>query len=86
MIKAPREIQELAFRINTVMKQLTEEGVEPTSEQIAEVLSLPVNRVNDIIEVDRRKSTISLDQTVTFDDDETSSLADKIPSGDYKSF
>lgn len=86
MIKAPREIQELAFRINTVMKQLTEEGVEPTSEQIAEVLSLPVNRVNDIIEVDRRKSTISLDQTVTYDDEESSSLADKIPSGDYQEF
>lgn len=86
MIKAPREIQELAFRINTVIKQLTEEGVEPTSEQVAEVMSLSVNKVNDIIEVDRRKSTISLDQTYTFDDDDTMSLADKIPSGDYQEF
>lgn len=42
MIKAPREIQELAFRINCVIKQLTEEGVEPTSEQVAEVMSTSI--------------------------------------------
>ncbi len=86
MIKAPREIQELAYRINCVIRQLTDEGREPTSEQVAEFMSLPVDKVNDIIEVDRRKSTISLDQTFTFDDDDTMSLADKIPSGDYQEF
>lgn len=86
MIKAPREIQELAFRINCVIKQLTEEGVEPTSEQVAEAMSLSVSKINDIIEVDRRKSTISLDQACAFDDDDTMSLADKIPSGDYQEF
>ena len=86
MIKAPREIQELAYRINCVIRQLTDEGREPTSEQVAEFMSLPVDKVNDIIEVDRRKSTISLDQTFTFDDDDTMSLADKIPSGDYQAF
>lgn len=87
MIKAPREIQELAYRINMVIKQLTENGGnEPTSEQIAEILSLPVNKVLDIIEVDRRKSTLSLDQTLNLENDETISLADKIPSGDYQEF
>lgn len=87
MIKAPREIQELAFRINCIIKQLTEEeGQEPTSEQIAEIMSLSVNKVNDIIEVDRRKSTLSLDQTLSLEDDDTMSLADKIPSGDYQEF
>jgi len=84
MIKAPREIQELAFRINCVIKKLSEDGFEPTSEQIAEVMSLPVNKVNDIIEVDRRKSTISLDQTLAFEDDDAMALVDKIPSGDYQ--
>ena len=86
MIKAPREIQELAFRINCVIKKLTEDGCEPSSEQIAEAMSLPVNKINDIIEVDRRKSTISLDQTTTYDDEDSISLADKIPSGDYMEF
>lgn len=86
MIKAPREIQELAFRINSVMKRLTEEGQEATPENVAEVLSLPVTKINDIIEVDRRKSTISLDQTFSFEDDDSVSLGEKIPSGDYQAF
>ena len=86
MIKAPREIQELAFRINCVIKKLTEDGLEPTSEQIAEEMSLPLKKVNDVIEVDRRKSTISLDQTFAADDEDSSSLADKLPSGDYQEF
>lgn len=86
MIKAPREIQELAYRINCVIRQLNEGGIEePTSEQVAEAMSLPVNKINDIIEVDRRKSTISLDQSVSVEDD-TMSLGDKIPSGDYQEF
>ena len=84
MIKAPREIQELAYRINCVIKKLSEEGFdEPTSEQIAQIMELPVNKVNDIIEVDRRKHTLSLDQSITVEND-TISLADKIPSGDYQ--
>lgn len=87
MIKAPREIQELAFRINTVIKQLSEDGIEnPTNEQIAEAMSLPVKKINDVIEVDRRKSTISLDQTFSNNEDDCFSLADKIPAGDYQEF
>lgn len=86
MIKAPREVQELSYRINCVIKKLSEEGMEPTSEQVAEFMSLPLNKVNDVIEVDRRKSTISLDQSIMIDDDEITSLADKLPSGDYQEF
>lgn len=86
MIKAPREVQELSFRINMVMKQLAEDGIEPTPEQVAEIMSLPIKKINDVIEVDRRKSTLSLDQAITLEDDDTMSLADKIPSGDYQEF
>lgn len=86
MIKAPREIQELAYRINNVMKQLAKDGQEPSAEDIAHHLSLPVKKINDVIEVDRRKSTISLDQTFSFDEDDVTSLGDKIPSGDYQEF
>ena len=86
MIKAPREIQELAFRINCIIRKMTEDGIEPTAEEIAKEISLPVTKVNEIIEVDRRKNTISLDQATSFEDDDTVSLADKIPSGDYQGF
>lgn len=87
MIKAPREIQELAFRINNYIKQLVEEsGDEPTTEEVAKAMDVPVQKVNIAIEVDRRKSTISLDQTYNTLDDDNISLADKIPSGDHQEF
>lgn len=86
MIKAPREIQELAFKINKVIKKLAQEGFsEPTSEQVAEAMSLPVSKINDVREIDKRKSALSLDQSIGVEDD-TMSLADKIPSGDYQEF
>ena len=37
-------------------------------------------------DIDRRKSTISLDQTYSTDEDDMISLADKIPSGDYQEY
>lgn len=87
MIKAPREIQELAFRINNYIKQLVEEsGDEPTTEEVAKAMDVPVQKVHIAIEVDRRKSTISLDQTFNTSDDDNMSLADKIPSGDHQEF
>lgn len=87
MIKAPREIQELAYRINCFIKEYSIDGFdEPTAEQIAEKLSLSVKKVTDIIEVDRRKYTLSLDQCVNSDDDTKTTLIDKIPSGDYQEF
>lgn len=87
MIKAPREIQELAFRINNYIKQLVElSGDEPTNEEVAKAMDIPVQKVNIAIEVDRRKSTISLDQTFSSSDDDNLSLADKIPFGDYQEF
>lgn len=87
MIKAPREIQELACRINTVINQLSENGIDnPTNEQIAEALSIPVQKIGEVIEVDRRKSTLSLDQTYSSNEEDCFSLADKIPAGDYQEF
>ena len=57
MIKAPREIQELAYRINCVSKQLIESGInEPSNEEIAKVMEIPVTKINDVIEIDRRKA------------------------------
>lgn len=87
MIKAPREIQELAFRINNYIKQLSEtSGDEPSTEEVAKAMDVSVQKVNIAIEVDRRKSTISLDQTFNSVDDDNMSLADKIPAGDYQEF
>ena len=86
IIKAPRELQELLFKINTAKKKLTETGSEdPTPEQIAEYLALPVAKINEVIEIERCKSTLSLDQSF-MQEDEDISLLDKIPANDYQEF
>jgi len=86
IIKAPRELQELLFKINAARKKLNESGLEdPTPEQIAEHLEIPVSKINEVIEIERCKSTLSLDQSF-MQDDEDISLLDKIPANDYREF
>ncbi len=86
IIKAPRELQELLFKINTARKKLSEAGKEdPSPELIAEYLDLPVSKINEVIEIERCKSTLSLDQSFA-QDDEDLSLLDKIPANDYQEF
>ena len=86
LIKAPRELQELMFKINNAKKKLNESGIEdPTNDQIADFLSLPVSKINEVTEIERCKSTLSLDQSL-MQDDEDISLLDKIPANDYQEF
>ena len=86
MIKAPRELQELVFKISTTIKKLNEEGVEdPTAEDISDVLGLSAAKVEEVMNIDKYKNALSLDQYL-MGDDEDFSLLDKIPAGDYKEF
>ncbi len=67
MVRAPRELQELAFRINQMINQLSIElGRQPTELEISERLSLPVSKVTEVVQVERRKAHVSLDNNLTF--------------------
>lgn len=79
MIKAPREIQELAFRVSQISKDLMREnGEKPTDLEIAERLQMDLDRVYEVIEVERRKQLISLDQLNGLTEEEQLPLYDKI--------
>lgn len=67
MIRAPRELQELSFRINKIIHRLrTEFGRDPTDLEIAEVLQdVKQGKIQEAYEVDRRRTLVSLDQTLT---------------------
>lgn len=68
MIRAPRELQELSFRISRLVQNLINElGREPTDIEVAEALQIPIDKISEAYEVDRRRTLISLDQTLTFD-------------------
>ena len=71
MIKAPRAIQELAYRVHKMTLELIEEmGEKPTDHQIADKMELPVDQVKEAIDADRRKTTLSLDKLSFQDDDD----------------
>lgn len=86
MIKAPRAIQELAYRIHKMTLEMIEElGEKPTDSQIADKMELPVDKVKEAIDADRRKTTLSLDQLSFQDDDDNfSNWGDKIADVNYE--
>ncbi|MBK8191328.1 MAG: sigma-70 family RNA polymerase sigma factor [Vampirovibrionales bacterium] len=72
MIKAPRQIYELYYRVNQIVHRLSEDlGRMPTDVEIAEFLECPLSKVTQAQEADRRRAPISLDQFVTSGGGET---------------
>lgn len=65
IIKAPRQMYELYYRMNQIVQRLTDDlGRPPSDLEIAEELQCPVERVQDVGVVDRRRNVVSLDQFV----------------------
>jgi RNA polymerase sigma-B factor len=79
MIKAPRQIYELYYRMNLVIHQLTDHlGRTPTDAEIAEGLQCDVRHVNQALEADRRRQPISLDQFAISDDGPETTYLEKL--------
>lgn len=87
MIKAPRAIQELAYRAHKLTMEMIEEiGEKPSDDVIANKMEIPISRLKEAIDADRRKTTLSLDQlTYQDDDDNYSNWGDKIADLSYES-
>lgn len=65
MLKVPREILQLSFRINKVTQQLKQElGHDPTPDEIAEKLCVPIDKIDEVMVNDRRKNIVSLDSMI----------------------
>ena len=68
MIKAPRQMYELYYRMNQVVQQLSNElGRTPTDVEIAEALACTVEKVQKAQVMDRRRTMVSLDQFLVQD-------------------
>lgn len=78
IIRAPREIKELSFRVHKLTLELTEKlGRTPSDKDIAEALQMPQEKIEECNNLYRRTTTISIDQLVGTDDNSIS-LAEKI--------
>ena len=87
MIKAPRELQELSLRINTIIQKLSKKlGRAPTDFEIAEELQIPIKRIEEASEADRRKALVSLDQVVTGGTEGEQFLVDKLIDSKYQDY
>lgn len=87
MIKAPRELQELSLRINNLIQKLSKKlGRLPSDLEIAEELQIPLSRVVEASEADRRKSLISLDQVVSGGSEGEQFLVDKLIDSKYQDY
>ena len=85
MIRAPRELQELSYRVNQIIQKLTVELGEPPSDlEIAGMLQIPVQRVNEVTEVDRRKNTVSLDYIASSNNDSDQPLIERLVDSNYQ--
>ena len=74
------------FKIYNTQKALKEElGVEPTTKQISEKINVPVEKIEDVMKIEQYKTMISLDQTISTDNEDVS-LLDRIPAEDYQEF
>ncbi len=84
IIRAPRELLELSFRMNFIIEKLHSKlGRTPTEIEIAKELQMSVKKVNEVFEVDRRKQTVSLDQIANFSENDQS-LGDRLIDDKYQ--
>ncbi len=79
IIRAPREIKELSYRVHKLTLELTERlGCQPTDEQIAQALQMPAEKIEEVIELERRTTTVSIDQIIGSEENGQTPLMDKI--------
>lgn len=68
LIRAPRQIRELSYRIHKLTTELKEVFKEPpTDEQIAQALNLSNNQILEALDLERRTTPVSIDQ-LSFED------------------
>ena len=84
IIRVPRDLQELLLKVASATKELAEKGVEdPSVDEIAEILSIPAEKIEEVRNIENYKSALSLDQYLKADEEDLS-LMDKIPAENYQ--
>ncbi len=87
LFRAPRELVELNFRISRMVQTLTYEfGREPTNFELAEALEVDAKKIQEAFEVERRRTLISLDQTLSSDSSDDQVFLDTLVDTKYQSF
>ena len=80
LLRGPRVLQELSYRLSQVTAKLTQElGRDPSNDELAYVLDVSLDQVDQVRMYDRRVTVLWLDQeSGDSDDDEQRSLLDSL--------
>lgn len=83
LLKGPRALQELAYRLNQIEKQLQQElNREPTLLEIAARLEVPLETAQEVRSFERRTQMVWLDQETQDDNQDRHTLWESISSDD----
>lgn len=83
LIKAPRQLYELYYRMNMMAQELQQSlGRMPTDEDLAEALQCSVHQVDQVHQVERRRHIVSIEQQST-ETDELDGFSEKLMDDSY---
>lgn len=87
LLRGPRVLQELSYRLSQVTARLTQEfGRDPTNQELADVLQVTKEQVDEVKVYDRRVTVLWLDQEGNdSDDDEQRSLLESLSDPRFSS-
>lgn len=79
MIKAPRQMYELYYRMNLIVQELTDRlGRVPTDVEIAQELQCPLAKVQEAQVVERRRHLVSLDAFMNAEEGDESHYLERL--------
>jgi RNA polymerase sigma factor (sigma-70 family) len=86
IVKPPRDSIENMTKVKEAIEVFYENNNKaPTTEDIAQIVNLPADKVEDIMNLEKLKNMVSLDQNIyTADGGET--LLDRVPAGESETF
>lgn len=87
VLRAPRQMYELYYRMNQIVQRMTEKlGRTPSDAEIADELECPVHTVQDVNSADKRRTVVSLDQFVTSVDGSETYYVERLVDTKYFEF
>ncbi len=79
IIRAPREIKELSYRVHKITMELTEKlGVTPSDKELAQALQIGEKKIEEVYELDRRTTAISIDQIIGNEENTSATIGDRL--------
>lgn len=79
IIRAPREIKELSYRVHKITLELTEKlGTTPSDKELAQALQMSEKKIEEVFDLDRRTTAISIDQILGNEEGGGAALSDRL--------